>query len=284
MNKNGSGTPVWFITGCSSGLGRALAERVLEHGHRCAATARNPAGIADIVRAYPETSLALGLDVTDDSQRRDAVAKAEASFGRIDVLVNNAGHGYSAAIEEGEESEIRRMFETNFFALAAMTRRVLPGMRGRGSGHIVNISSVGGLVGNPASGYYNATKFAVEGLSQALAKEVAPLGIRVTLIEPGPFRTDFQGRSMTTVAKPIDAYAPTAGARRAQLLESSGKQAGDPARAADAIINIVESDKPPLHLVLGQNGVKRVREELREVLSSLDAWESVSVATDFPES
>jgi NAD(P)-dependent dehydrogenase (short-subunit alcohol dehydrogenase family) len=284
MNKNGSGTPVWFITGCSSGLGRALAERVLEHGHRCVATARNPAGIADIVRAYPETSLALGLDVTDDSQRRDAVAKAEAAFGRIDVLVNNAGHGYSAAIEEGEESEIRRMFETNFFALAAMTRRVLAGMRARGSGHIVNISSVGGLVGNPASGYYNATKFAVEGLSQALAKEVAPLGIRVTLIEPGPFRTDFQGRSMTTVAKPIDAYAPTAGARRAQLLESSGKQAGDPARAADAIINIVESEKPPLHLVLGKNGVKRVREELREVLRSVDAWESVSVATDFPES
>jgi NAD(P)-dependent dehydrogenase (short-subunit alcohol dehydrogenase family) len=284
MKKNGGGTPVWLITGCSSGLGRALAARVLEHGHRCVTTARNPAGIADIVRAYPETSLALGLDVTDDRERRDAVTKAEATFGRIDVLVNNAGHGYSAAIEEGEESEIRRMFETNFFALAAMTRRVLAGMRARGSGHIVNISSVGGLVGNPASGYYNATKFAVEGLSQALAKEVAPLGIRVTLIEPGPFRTDFQGRSMTTVAKPIEAYAPTAGARRAQLLESSGKQAGDPARAADAIINIVESDKPPLHLVLGKNGVKRVREELREVLRSVDAWKSVSVATDFPES
>ena len=247
-------------------------------------TARNPAGIADIVRAYPETSLALGLDVTDDPQRRDAVAKAEAAFGRIDVLVNNAGHGYSAAIEEGEESEIRRMFETNFFALAAMTRRVLAGMRARGRGRIVNISSVGGLVGNPASGYYNATKFAVEGLSQALAKEVASLGIRVTLIEPGPFRTDFQGRSMTAVAKPIDAYATTAGARRAQLLESSGKQAGDPARAADAIINIVESDKPPLHLVLGRNAVQRVREELREVLRSVDAWEAVSVATDFPES
>jgi NAD(P)-dependent dehydrogenase (short-subunit alcohol dehydrogenase family) len=284
MNKNGSGTPVWFITGCSSGIGRALAERVLEHGHRCVATARNPAGISDIVRAYPGTSLALGLDVTDDKQRQDAVVKAEEAFGRIDVLVNNAGHGYSAAIEEGEEDDIRRMFETNFFALAAMTRRVLAGMRARGSGHIVNISSVGGLVGNPASGYYNATKFAVEGMSQALAKEVGPLGIRVTLIEPGPVRTDFQGRSMTTVAKPIDAYAHTAGARRAQLLESSGKQAGDPARAADAIMQIVESDDPPLHLVLGKIGVKRVRAELLDVLRSLDAWEAVSVATDFPES
>jgi NAD(P)-dependent dehydrogenase (short-subunit alcohol dehydrogenase family) len=283
MNANKSSTPVWFITGCSSGLGRALAERVLRHGLRCVATARNPAHIADLVRAHPKTSLALALDVTVDEQRHDAVARAEGAFGSIDVLVNNAGHGYSAAIEEGEDGDIRRMFETNFFALAAMTRRVLSGMRARGRGHIVNISSIGGLVGNPASGYYCATKFAVEGLSQALAKEVAPLGIRVTLIEPGPFRTDFQGRSMTTVAKPIDAYAQTAGARRAQLRESSGKQAGDPVRAADAIIKVVESADPPLHLVLGKIGIKRVREELRGVLHSIDAWEAVSLAADFPE-
>ena len=283
MNTDTSTAPVWLITGCSTGLGRALAEGVLRHGYRCVATARNPADIADLVRAHPDTSVALALDVTDDRQRHDAVARAEEAFGGIDVLVNNAGHGYSAAIEEGEEDEIRRMFETNFFALAAMTRLVLPKMRSRGRGHIVNISSVGGLVGNPAAGYYNATKFAVEGLSQALAKEVAPLGIRVTLIEPGPFRTDFQGRSMTTVAKPIDAYSQTAGARRAQLRESSGKQAGDPVRAADAI-RVVESSDPPLHLVLGKIGVKRVREELRGVPQSIDAWEAVSLATDFPES
>ena len=283
MNTNKSTTPAWFITGCSTGLGRALAEGVLRHGYCCVATARNPADIADIVRAHPNTSMALALDVTDDKQRHDVVARAEEAFGGIDVLVNNAGHGYSAAIEEGEESDIRRMFETNFFALAAMTRLVLPRMRTRGRGHIVNISSVGGLVGNPAAGYYNATKFAVEGLSQALAKEVAPLGIRVTLVEPGPFRTDFQGRSMTSVAKPIDAYSQTAGARRAQLRESSGKQVGDPVRAADAIIRVVESSDPPLHLVLGKIGVKRVREELRGVLQSIDAWEAVSLATDFPE-
>ena len=284
MNTDKNATPVWFITGCSTGLGRSLAERVLRHGHRCVATARDPAQIADVVGAHPRTSLALALDVTDDQQRQDAVARAEDAFGSIDVLVNNAGHGYSAAIEEGEERDIRGMFETNFFALAAMTRLVLPKMRSRGRGHIVNISSVGGLVGNPASGYYSATKFAVEGLSQALAKEVAPLGIRVTLIEPGPFRTDFQGRSMNTVAKPIDAYSQTAGARRAQLRESSGKQAGDPVRAAEAIIRVVESGDPPLHLVLGKIGVKRVREELRGVLRSIDAWEAVSLATDFPES
>src|SRR5450755_13063 len=283
MNTDKKATPVWFITGCSTGLGRALAERVLLNGQRCVATARNPAQIADIVRAYPDTSLALALDVTDAGQREDVVARAEKAFGGIDVLVNNAGHGYSAAVEEGAEEDIRRMFETNFFALAAMTRLVLPGMRARGRGHIVNISSIGGMVGNPASGYYNVTKFAVEGLSQALAKEVAPLGIRVTLIEPGPFRTDFQGRSMTSVAKPIDAYAQTAGTRRTQLRESSGKQAGDPVRAADAIIKAVESDDPPLHLVLGNAGVKRVREALEEVLSTMEAWAAVSLGADFPQ-
>lgn len=284
MNTDKTATPVWFITGCSTGLGRALAERVLRHGHRCVATARDPAQLADMVSAHPNTSLALALDVTDNKQRQDAISRAEEAFGGIDVLVNNAGHGYSAAVEEGEEDDIRRMFETNFFALAAMTRLVLPRMRSRGKGHIVNISSVGGLVGNPVSGYYNATKFAVEGMSQALAKEVAPLGIHVSLIEPGPLRTDFQGRSMTSVARPIDAYAQTAGARRVQLRASSGKQAGDPERAADAIIKIVESADPPLHLVLGSNGVQRVREALRGVLRSVDEWEAVSLATDFPAS
>jgi NAD(P)-dependent dehydrogenase (short-subunit alcohol dehydrogenase family) len=277
-----------LVTGGSRGIGRAVVELFAAEGaevtfvyHRDADAARE---VVDAAHRAGQRVAAEQADVRDRAACAAVVERAIERWDRIDVLVNNAGHGYSAAIEEGEESEIRRMFEANFFALAAMTRRVLAGMRARGRGHIVNISSVGGLVGNPASGYYNATKFAVEGLSQALAKEVAPLGIRVTLIEPGPFRTDFQGRSMTAVAKPIDAYATTAGARRAQLLESSGKQAGDPARAADAIINIVESDKPPLHLVLGKNAVQRVREELREVLRSVDAWEAVSVATDFPES
>jgi NAD(P)-dependent dehydrogenase (short-subunit alcohol dehydrogenase family) len=276
--------PVWFITGCSSGFGRALAERVLLHGHRCVVTARHAGQIADIATAHPKAALALALDVTDERQRRDAIARAEDAFGRIDVLVNNAGHGYSAAIEEGDESDIRAMFDTNFFGLAAMTRSVLPGMRARARGHIINISSIGGLVANPASGYYCATKFAVEGLSEALAKEVAPLGIRVTIIEPGPFRTDFQGRSMRPVKHPIDAYAGTAGARRAQLRESSGKQAGDPVRAADAIINVVESADPPLHLVLGRIGVGRVREKLRGLLQSVDASEATSIGADFPES
>lgn len=273
----------WFITGCSTGLGRALAQRVLEHGDRCAMTARDSSRLADLAAVHPKTALALDLDVRSAEARERAVAAAESTLGGIDVLVNNAGHGYSAAVEEGEEDAIRAMFDTNFFALAALTRLVLPRMRARGRGHIVNISSVGGLTGNPASGYYSATKFAVEGLSQSLAKEVGPLGIRVTLIEPGPFRTEFQGRSMTTATRTIDAYEATAGARRAQLRANSGKQAGDPVRAGDAIIAAVESANPPLHLVLGRVGVERAREKFKEMLRTLDEWEKESLGTDFPD-
>jgi NAD(P)-dependent dehydrogenase (short-subunit alcohol dehydrogenase family) len=275
---------VWLVTGCSSGLGRALAQRVLERGQRCVVTARDAARVADVVAPYPDTAMALNLDVRDADQRKHGLASATQRFGAVDVLVNNAGHGYSAAVEEGDEAEVRAMFDTNFFALAAMIREVLPGMRARGRGHIVNMSSVGGLVGNPAAGYYNATKFAVEGLSEALAKEVEPLGIRVTLIEPSAFRTDFQGRSMHPVGQTIDAYAKTAGARRAQLLASSGRQAGDPVRAADAIIDLVAMPNPPLHLVLGAVAVGRAREKLRALLQSIDEWEAVSVGTDFPKS
>ena len=277
-------SPVWFITGCSSGLGRALAERVLERGNRCVATARDPARIADIAAKFPGTALVLALDVRDGAQVEAVVARAEAAFGGIDVLVNNAGHGYSSAVEEGEDAAVRAMFETNFFGLVAVTKRVLPRMRERGRGHVINISSVGGIVGNPATGYYNATKFAVEGLTQALDKEVGPFGIHVTLIEPGPFRTDFQGRSMTVVRAPNAAYAATAGARRAQLRASSGKQPGDPVRAADAIILITQSPAPPLHLVLGKNALERARAKVAELQRTMDEWEKVTLSADFPES
>lgn len=283
MPANTESSPVWFITGCSTGLGRALAEAVLKHGHRAIVTARNPAQIQDIVARYPQTSLAVQLDVANYSQIRLAISAAEKAFGRIDVLVNNAGYGYLAAVEEGEEQKFRDMFETNFFGLAALIRRVLPGMRARERGHIVNISSVGGLLGNPGAGYYNASKFAVEGLSEALAKEVEPLGIRVTVVEPGPFRTDWAGRSLKQVRNPIEAYAKTSGARRAQISGYSGRQAGDPARAAQAIIRIVESPTPPVNLVLGKEGLKRVREKLEKFSESLRQWETVTVGADFPE-
>ena len=276
-------SPVWFITGCSTGLGRALAEAVLKHGHRAVVSARNPAQIQDIVAGYPHTSLAVQLDVASYGQIRLAISAAEKTFGRIDVLVNNAGYGYLAAVEEGEEQKFRDMFETNFFGLAALIRRVLPGMRERAHGHIVNISSVGGLLGNAGAGYYNASKFAVEGLSEALAKEVEPLGIRVTVVEPGQFRTDWAGRSLKQVRNPIDAYAKTSGTRRAQISGYSGRQAGDPARAAQAIIRIVESPTPPMNLVLGKDGLKRVRDKLDKFSDSLRQWEAVTVGADFPE-
>jgi NAD(P)-dependent dehydrogenase (short-subunit alcohol dehydrogenase family) len=283
LPANTESSPVWFITGCSTGLGRALSEAVLKHGHRAVVTARNPAQIQDIVARYPQTSLAVQLDVANYGQIKLAVSAAEKAFGPIDVLVNNAGYGYLAAVEEGEEQKFRDMFETNFFGLAALIRRVLPGMRERERGHIINISSVGGLLGNPGAGYYNASKFAVEGLSEALAKEVEPLGIRVTVVEPGPFRTDWAGRSLKQVRNPIEAYAKTSGARRAQISGYSGKQAGDPARAAQAIIRIVESPTPPVNLVLGKEGLKRVREKLEKFSDSLRQWETVSIGADFPE-
>jgi len=283
MAPSNDNAPVWFITGCSTGLGRALAERVLQHGHRAIVTARNPKKIEDIVAAHPDKALGLALDVTSSKQIDAAVSQTEKKFGRIDVLVNNAGYGYLAALEEGEDDAVRAMFETNFFGLIALTKRVLPGMRERGRGHVVNISSVGGMVGNPSSGYYNATKFAVEGLSEALAKEVAPLGIRVTSIEPGPFRTEWSGPSLKVARTPMPAYAATAGARRAQIAGNYGKQAGDPIRAAEAIIKMVESPKPPLNLILGKDGLERVRAKLALLMSGMEEWEAVTLGADYPQ-
>jgi NAD(P)-dependent dehydrogenase (short-subunit alcohol dehydrogenase family) len=272
----------WFITGCSTGLGRALAKRVLQRGYRCAVTARDAAQINDLVSEFPNSAKAFALDVSDPVQVSTVISQAEAAFGRIDVLVNNAGYGYLAAIEEGEDDEVRAMFETNFFGLVELTKRVLPGMRSRQHGHIINISSVGGLIGNPGSGYYNATKFAVEGLSEALAKEVEPLGIRVTVIEPGPFRTDWAGRSLKQPRHAIDAYANTAGKRRAEISARSGQQAGDPDRAAEAIIKVVESPAPPMNLILGKDGLVRVRAKFSTLMSTLDEWETVTLSADFP--
>jgi NAD(P)-dependent dehydrogenase (short-subunit alcohol dehydrogenase family) len=274
--------PVWLITGCSTGFGRELAALALKRGHRVVATARDAARVRDIVADHPETGRALALDVTDAGQRAAVVAAAERDFGAIDVLVNNAGYGYLSAVEEGEEEEIRALFETNFFGLAALTRAVLPGMRARRRGHVVNISSIGGLVGNPGSGYYAATKFAVEGLSEALAREVEPLGIRVTLVEPGPFRTDWAGRSLRQTRQPIAAYAESAGVRRAQIAERSGRQQGDPARAAAAILGAVEAKEPPLHLVLGRPALDMLETKLAALGRDVATWKEISLATDFP--
>ena len=279
-----SSSPVWFITGCSTGFGRELARLVLERGWRAVVTARNPAQVADLVQGYEDRALALKLDVTDDSQVEAAAKAAQERFGQIDVLVNNAGYGYLAAVEEGEDREIRAMFEANFFGLVAMTRAVLPGMRARHSGCIVNISSIGGLASFPATGYYHATKYAVEGLSESLALEVAPLGIKVVIVEPGPFRTNWAGPSIKQSGTRIADYEATAGIRREQTEARSGKQPGDPVRAAEAIITAVQAKEPPLHLVLGKPALEIARKKLEALKADFDAWESTTLGADFPES
>jgi NAD(P)-dependent dehydrogenase (short-subunit alcohol dehydrogenase family) len=275
---------VWFITGCSTGFGRELAKLVLDRGYRAVITARDPGKIQDLVAGREGRALALKLDVTNKEQVSEAVKKAEATFGSIDVLVNNAGYGYIGALEESDEDEARALVETNFFGLARMTHEVIPGMRQRRHGSIVNISSIGGLVGFPGVGYYNATKFAVEGLSEALSKEVAPLGIKVLVVEPGPFRTDWAGRSLVASGKQIPDYAETAGAFRTRITSGSGKQAGDPVRACEAIIKALQSDNAPLHLVLGRYALEIARTKIDLLRSEFDAWEETSVGADYPES
>ena len=275
-------TPVWFISGCSTGFGRALAEAVLARGCRVVATARDAARVADIAATAPDRALALAMDVTAAQDITAAVTAAEERFGRIDVLVNNAGYGYQAAIEEGDDAEIRDQFEANVFGLFALTRAVLPGMRIRRAGHVLNVTSVAGLVGYPGSGYYAASKHAVEGFSDSLAAEAGPLGIRVTCVEPGPFRTDWAGRSLRQTPSVIVDYAETAGARMAATAGYSGTQAGDPVRAAHAMIACVEQADPPRHLVLGKWGHDAVVKVLRERLAEVEAARDTALAADYP--
>ncbi|MGW0948931.1 oxidoreductase [Streptomyces sp. NPDC002623] len=275
----------WFITGCSTGFGRHLAQAVLALGDRAVVTARNPEQVKDIVAGHEDHAVALPLDVTDPGQVRAAVAVAQERFGGIDVLVNNAGIGYFAAVEESTDAEIRRMFEINFFGLSDVTRAVLPGMRERRTGTIVNFSSIGGLRAFPALGYYHATKFAVEGLSEALWQEVEPLGLRVLLVEPGPFRTDWSGRSAGEILPEheIADYAPVTGVQRASLRAGTGKEPGDPARAATAVITAVEADNPPHRLLLGGLAHFLALDQLDQLRTEFTAWEALSRSADFPD-
>jgi NAD(P)-dependent dehydrogenase (short-subunit alcohol dehydrogenase family) len=277
MNK------VWLITGCSTGFGRELAKEVLAVGYNAVVTARNPADIMDIIEDYPETAMAVKLDVTVAAEIKAAVSSTLQKFGRIDVLVNNAGIGYFAAVEESEEEQVRRMFEINFFGLAKMIQEVLPVMRHQRSGHILNISSIGGLRSFPAVGFYNATKYAVDGLSEALAKETAPLGIKVTIIAPSGFRTDWAGRSAEDSHIKIADYADTAGKNTGDIRAISGNQPGDPVRAAKAIIKVVEAEHPPMRLLLGAAALKGGRLKLEELRHDFDTWEATTIGADFPK-
>lgn len=274
---------IWFITGCSTGFGRALASYVLSIGQHVVVTARNLSDISDLVAGYESSALALPLDVTKPAQISDAVEKAMERFGRIDVLVNNAGIGYFGAIEESEEAAVRTMFEINFFGLANMTRAVLPVMRKQRSGHIVNTTSIGGLVAFPALGYYNASKFAVDGLSESLAKEVAHLGIHVTIVAPSGFRTDWAGRSAENSKIVIADYAETSGANTSFIRGYSGNQPGDPNRAAQAIVKAVESKDPPLRLLLGAAALKGALAKLDVLKKNFDAWSETTVWADHPK-
>ncbi len=273
---------VWFITGSSTGFGRILAEEVLKAGDGVVATARKVEQVADLEQKYPKQALALPLDVTKQDQVDAAVAKTLQRFGRVDVLVNNAGYGLAGAIEEVSEEELEPMYQTNVFGLLRVTRAFLPQLRKQRSGHILNLSSIGGLTAGPGWGLYQGTKFAVEGLSEALAQEVAPLGIRVTIVEPGPFRTDFLGRSGVEAAKKIADYDATAGNARRYMAEQDGKQPGDPLKAVHAMMQVVDAENPPLRLLLGAVALKRVREKLERWQKELAAWEPVTVGADFP--
>jgi NAD(P)-dependent dehydrogenase (short-subunit alcohol dehydrogenase family) len=281
MNTSSS-TPVWFITGCSTGFGRELAQQVLARGWRAVVTARDAGSVADIVAAAPDRALALPLDVTRDDQIASAVQAAQQRFGAIDVLVNNAGYGYQSSIEEGVEAEIRAQFDANVFGLFALTRAVLPGMRAKRAGRIISITSLAGFIGYQGSGYYAASKHAVEGWSDALAAEVAPLGIHVSCVEPGPFRTDWAGRSLKQTPSRIADYAETAAARLKATAERSGSQAGDPVRGAAAMIALAEMGAPPRHLLLGSMSYDAVTAMLKKKLADIEAHRALSVGADFP--
>ena len=281
MNPNDTAR-VWLITGTSSGFGSQIARAALERGDHVVATARRPETLDELVAVAPERVLAVALDVTDPGQVEAAVAAALERFGRVDVLVNNAGHGSVGAVEEVDPDELRTLMDTMYFGAVALTQAVLPHMRGQGSGAIVQISSMGGQVSMPGFGAYCSAKFALEGLSEALAAEVGPLGIRVLVVEPGAFRTGFGGARMQR-SEPMEAYAGTVGPTRDLVDGMEGTQPGDPAKAAAAILAALDAPEPPLRLALGADAVDFIRSKHDQLRADLDAWEAVSRDTALDE-
>ncbi|MFL6062009.1 MAG: oxidoreductase [Marmoricola sp.] len=272
----------WLITGCSTGIGREIARAALAAGHQVAVTARRTEAVADLVAEFGSAALPLALDVTDKAQIAAAVAATQEAFGGIDVLVNNAGYGYLSAVEEGEDAEVRQLFDTNYFGVVDTIKAVLPGMRAQGGGHVVNISSMTGLVANPPNAYYSSTKFALEALTEALAKEVAGFGIRVTAIEPGAFRTDWAKRSMHESSAPLEAYAEDVGVRKDLIKQFADHLPGDPRKVAAAVLTVTALDDPPLRLLLGHDVLKAVREKIADMTASIDRWEAVTLDVNLP--
>lgn len=273
----------FVITGVSSGLGKAFAEGALAAGHRVIGTVRN----ADAARAFeafaPGLSHAVLLDVTNFETVPRAMAQVESEIGPIDVLVNNAGYGHEGILEESSLDDMRRQFDANVFGAVAMIKAVLPGMRARRSGHIVNVTSMGGFITMPGITYYCGSKFALEGISEALGKEVKPLGIHVTALAPGQFRTDWAGRSMVRTERSLADYDAVMDPIRAARQAKSGNQPGDPAKAAQALLKLVSADNPPVRLYLGADALKLVRDKIEAMKTEMEAWEEVSRSTDFAE-
>lgn len=278
MKKNNK---TWLITGCSSGLGRAFAQEVLKNGYNAVVTSRNLKDIQDIIANYPETALGLALDITNKEQVKNVVKQAKEKFKNIDVLVNNAGYGYRAAVEEAEDKAIRQLFDTNFFGTVNMIQAVLPNMRQRKSGTIFNLSSIAGRFAAPGSAFYAASKFAIEGMSDALRQEVGPLGIRIIVVEPGAFRTDFAGRSLKGTQTEITDYKETAGKRRKENDHTHGTQPGAPDKAAKVVVQIEQGEDVPFHLLLGSDAVQLVTEELKKQNKELTKWKNISIGTDY---
>jgi NAD(P)-dependent dehydrogenase (short-subunit alcohol dehydrogenase family) len=273
----------WLITGCSTGFGREIARAALEAGHSVVVTARRAGAVQDFADEFGERALPVALDVTDGGQVAAAVATADEAFGGIDVLVNNAGHGYLSAVEEGEDAEVRKLFDVNYFGAVDMIKAVLPAMRTRGSGHIINISSMTGLVANPPNAYYSSTKFALEAVTEALATEVRPLGIKVTAIEPGAFRTDWATRSMKESDAPITDYADVA-ARKDLIKQFADHLPGDPRKVAEAVLMVTKLDEPTLRLLMGRDVLKAMRDKIAALSASIDEWEAVTKDVNFPGS
>ncbi len=274
---------VWFITGASRGFGALIAEAALAAGDAVVATARDPSTVTKRLGSH-DRLLAIRLDVTREAEAHEAAGQAAKKFGGIDVLVNNAGYGLLGAIEEASDAETQKLFGTNVFGLLGVTRAVLPHMRRQRSGHIINLSSVGGYTGYPGWGVYGATKFAVEGISEALAGEVAPLGIKVTVVEPGFFRTNFLDESsLSRTAQEIDDYRDSVGKTRAHAADANGGQRGDPRKLAQAFIALVNAKNPPLRLPLGSDTVERIEAKNAFVAKELAEWRAFATSTDFTD-
>jgi len=281
MNESTTPSPVWLITGCSSGFGLALATTLLSRGRRVIATARQTESLAELAARYPETCRVLPLDVAAAGQVKTTIAEAAKAWGRLDVIVNNAGYGLVGAFEELGADQIARNFSVNFFGALEIIRAALPILRAQGSGHIVNISAAAVISNYAGFSIYGATKWALEGVSESLAAELKPLGIKVTIVQPGPFRTDFISRSMERAENHLADYDRTSGKFLRFLETMSGKQPGDPDKAAEAIIAAVESATPPLRLVLGKYANDKTRKKFTDAEKELAAWENVGVPTDF---